>query len=323
MRVCLFFYKSLPFSEGMKKEKEIMKKSIVARILATITVLMLVTSSASAAAAHPVFKAENGQLVLVGTMEETAAKMPVASGTLVKQNARAIIDYSNTTDGYVMVKFTGTTNTRIKIQIAGPSYSTKKLIYTYDMKVGEWTVFPLTDGNGQYKVTVLENTSGTKYAQVLTESFQVAMRDQFAPFLQPSQRVSFDKAPNAVAKAAELIGNETDMDNLKKINKVYNFVASNFSYDHQLAATVKSGYLPVLDNTLATQKGICYDYAALMTGMLRSQNVPCKMVFGYVNGEYHAWVNVWNGSEWVRMDPTINPSAQFAKTLTYQEVYFF
>lgn len=249
--------------------------------------------------------------------------MPVASGTLVKQNSRAVIDYSNTKDGYVMVQFTGTTATRIKVQISGPSTATSQLKYTYDLPVGAWTTFPLSDGNGQYTVTVLENTSGTKYAQVLSQSFQVAMTDEFAPFLRPNQYVNYEVAPNTVAKAAELVAGETDL--LVKVGKIYDFVVNNFTYDKQLAATVKSGYLPVLDSVLAAKKGICFDYASLMTGMLRSQGVPCKLITGYVptNGgtAYHAWISVWseetgwiegavyfNGSAWQRMDPTFASS---------------
>ena len=259
--------------------------------------------------------------------------MPVASGTLVKQNTRAIIDYSNTKDGYVMVKFTGTTATRIKVQIFGPSYAASQLKYTYDLPVGVWTTFGLTDGNGEYKVTVLENTTGTKYSLVLSETFQVAMTDEFAPFLRPNQYVNYEVAPNTVAKAAELVAGQTDL--LKKVEKVYDFVVNNFTYDKQLATTVQSGYLPVLDNVLAARKGICFDYAALMTGMLRSQGVPCKLITGYVpssggGSAYHAWISVWsqetgwvegaiffNGSSWQRMDPTFASANNSASMLQY------
>ena len=78
--------------------------------------------------------------------------MPQASGTTVKKNDRAVIDYSNISDGYVMVNFTGATSKRLKVQIAGPSTT-----YTYDLKAGQWATFPLSDGNGSYKTTVLEN----------------------------------------------------------------------------------------------------------------------------------------------------------------------
>ena len=68
-------------------------------------------------------------------------------------------------------------------------------------------------------------------------------------------------------------------------------------------------------------KGICFDYAALMTGMLRSQSVPCKLVVGYAGDVYHAWISVYSekdgwidnaiwfdGSTWKRMDPTFASS---------------
>ena len=258
--------------------------------------------------------------------------LPQASGTLVNQNSRAIIDYSNTQDGYVMVQFTGTTTQRLKVLVQGPSYATEsKLQYSYDLTPGEWTTFPLSDGNGSYTVMICENTVDTKYAMVLSQSFQVQLKDEFAPFLLPNQYVNYAAAPNTVAKAKELAGNETDP--LKLVAAVYDFVVDNFTYDKQLAATVQSGYLPVLDNVLSARKGICFDYAAVMTGMLRSLGVPCKLVTGYVpvgGGKtgYHAWISVWtekdgwvdgaiyfDGSVWKRMDPTFASSAKSSQSI--------
>ena len=247
--------------------------------------------------------------------------LPEASGKLVKENTRAVIDYSNTSDGYVMVKFTGTTSTRLKVQVTGPSTT-----YTYDLKVGAWATFPLSDGNGDYKTTVLENTTGTKYAQVLSVSYKVALADEFAPFLRPNQYVDYSAAPNTVAKAQELAGSESDP--LKQVEIIYDYVVKNFTYDKQLAATVKSGYLPVLDNVLAAKKGICFDYAATMAGMLRSVGVPCKLVVGYAGSAYHAWVSVWteetgwvegaiyfDGKAWQRMDPTFASSSNSSSAI--------
>lgn len=107
---------------------------------------------------------------------------------------------------------------------------------------------------------------------------------------------------------------------MEKVEKVYSFVVGNLTYDRELARNVKSGYLPDLDQVLAKGKGICFDYAALMTAMLRCQGIPCKLVTGYVGTEnpaYHAWISVWSeetgwvdgaiyfdGSAWQRMDPT-------------------
>ena len=107
----------------------------------------------------------------------------------------------------------------------------------------------------------------------------MTLEDEFAPFLRPNQYVDYGSAPNTVAKAAELTSGLAEP--LDKVKAVYDFVVENITYDKQLAASVQSGYLPVLDTVLAKKTGICFDYAALMTGMLRSQEVPCKLVVGY------------------------------------------
>ena len=249
---------------------------------------------------------------------------PEASGTAVEKNDKAEIDYSNITDGYVMARFTAATDKRLKVQVAGPTTT-----YNYDLPAGSWVTYPLSDGNGSYKVMVLENTTGSKYAVVVSVTFQVTLKDEFAPFLRPNQYVDYEKAPNTVAKAAELTQGVDDP--LAKVEKVYSFVVKTLTYDKEKAQTVKSGYLPVLDTVLAEKKGICFDYAALMAGMLRSQGVPCKLVVGYAGTAYHAWISVWtkengwvdgaiyfDGSTWQRMDPTFASSGkQSASIMAY------
>jgi len=249
---------------------------------------------------------------------------PVASGTLTAQNAKAVIDYSNTPDGYVMVQYTASTTKRLKAQVKGPSTT-----YTYNLTAGKWETFPLSDGNGSYQVVVYENISGTKYATVLSIFCTVTLEDEFAPFLRPNQYVDYGSAPNTVAKAAELTSGLAEP--LDKVKAVYDFVVENITYDKQLAASVQSGYLPVLDTVLAKKTGICFDYAALMTGMLRSQEVPCKLVVGYAGSAYHAWISVWSeetgwidgvvyfdGTSWQRMDPTFaSTGKQSASVMQY------
>lgn len=237
-----------------------------------------------------------------------------ASGVLQKAGNGAVIDYSNTKDGYVMVNHAQPSGQRLKVQVKGPTTT-----YTYNLSPQQWNVFPLSDGNGSYQVSVYKNVVDNKYAQLTSVGFGVELANEFAPFLRPNQYVNFCQESALVTIAAELTNGIADP--LAKVDQIYEFVISHLSYDKQKAATVASGYLPVLDLVLAEGKGICFDYAALMTGMLRSQGVPCKLVVGYAGTAYHAWISVWtegagwvdgviyfDGKIWHRMDPTFASS---------------
>jgi len=254
-------------------------------------------------------------------LAESPAALPLsvsaaAPGTAVKRSSDAVIDYSHAEDGYVMVCYTAETDRRLKAQIKGPTTT-----YTYDLTAGSWAAFPFSDGSGDYKVSLFKNVEGSKYASVLSKSLQVALRDEFAPFLHANQFVNYDAAPKTVAKAAELMGELADP--LQKVEAAYRFVVQGMTYDRELARTVKSGYVPVLDTVLEKKSGICFDYASLMTGMLRSQGVPCKLVVGYAGKTYHAWISVYteasgwvdgavffDGKTWQRMDPTFASSGK-------------
>ena len=245
------------------------------------------------------------------------ALMPVASGTTVLQNTKAKIDASNVADGYIMVAYTESTTSNIKVMMQGPTGT----VYYYDLSnSGAYEVFPLSDGNGKYTVNVCKNVSGTTYSVSYSTPINVTLKDEFAPFLLPNQYVNYNANSEVVKKAAELTANSTDT--LGKIEAIYNYVVGNFTYDYHRAETVQPGYLPNVDDVLAKRTGICFDYAAVMAAMLRSQNIPCKLVVGYAGTVYHAWINCYspeqgwmdaviyfNGSNWQRMDPTFASTA--------------
>ena len=99
-------------------------------------------------------------------------------------------------------------------------------------------------------------------------------------------------------------------------------------YDNKKAKTVQKGYLPNLNSLYKKKKGICFDYAATMTAMLRSQGVPTKLVIGYTGKTYHAWINVYSkkkgwitgaiyisGKKWKLMDPTFASTGKSSKSI--------
>lgn len=248
---------------------------------------------------------------------------PSADGVTVYQNDFASIDASNTSQGYVMVKYNGA-NEKVKLQITCPDQS----CYTYLISDrGAYDTFPLTAGNGSYALQVLENVAGDTYTVSLAQSINVSIEDEFLPFLYPNQYVNFHTDSKAVSKGSDL-AKDTYSD-LDVVQNIYNYVIKNISYDTEKAQNVSYGYVPDIDDTLSSKKGICFDYAALMTSMLRSQNIPTKLEVGYSGDAYHAWISTYiddkgwvddiiqfNGDTWQIMDPTLaatNDSAAVKK----------
>lgn len=237
--------------------------------------------------------------------------IPVASGISVYSNSLAAIDASNTSEGYVMVDYKGS-NQKVKLQITGPDTVT----YTYNLYTYTgYEAFPLSAGNGKYKVAVYENITGNQYSTALSETINVTITNTFGPNLYANQYVNFTANCKTVAKGAQLANNcDTDLD---VITKIYNYISSTISYDHYKANTVQSGYTPNVDTILESGTGICLDYAAVMASMLRSQCIPTRLEVGYAGTAYHAWISCYiteigwvngiiefDGSSWSLMDPT-------------------
>lgn len=254
----------------------------------------------------------------------------VASGEKVASNATCLIDYSNCKDGYVVVKYKKSTKKVLKVQTIANGKEDRT--YTYTIKPKKKEVIPLTEGNGTYKINVYLNLSGNEYVTVLSETIMVNLTDEFAPYIRPNQYVNYKKSTKVVKKAATLT--KKSKNDLAKVRKIYNYVVKTYRYDKKLARTVKSGYLPNLNKIYKKKKGICFDYAAVMTAMLRSQGVPTKLVIGYAGNEYHAWINVYSKKKgwitgaiyincntksgkvkWKLMDPTFASTSNSSKSV--------
>ena len=237
---------------------------------------------------------------------------PTAPGTNVERNEHAEIDFSNSADGYIMIRFLRPTEQRVMVRIEGPT----EMVFTYFLRTdGQHEVFPLSDGNGTYQVNVFENVDGNRFTLSLAATIDVNLYDEFAPFLRPNQFVNFNENTRAVALAAHLVDGLDDLHD--KVSAIFTFIIENIRYDIELAQTVQPGYVPDLDLVLERGKGICFDYASLMTAMLRSQSIPTRLVTGYAGTAYHAWIDVWSetegwinnviffdGQNWELMDPT-------------------
>lgn len=229
----------------------------------------------------------------------------------------ALVDLEHVAQGYIGVS--AKSDTRLKLQVFLGEEE-----YRYDVPAdGTPVIFPLQMGDGTYTVKVMEKVEDKKgYLPVYTTDFQVALEDEFQPFLRPSAYVDYDKDSDCVRLAAELAAQEEDA--LGVVGAVFDYICKNIVYDREKATMIQqekiTGYLPVLDDTLQTGKGICFDYASLVAAMLRSQGIPVKMVFGHVspNDVYHAW-NMFYTEEtgWVTVEYEVKAGSWNRLDLTF------
>ena len=248
--------------------------------------------------------------------------LPDSSGISVYGNDFISIDASNSSEGYIMLQYSGVAS-KVRLQVTTPDQT----VYSYCMTSEDYETFPLTGGDGNYHMEVYEHAFDDKYALSFSQDISVTLNDEFKPFLYPNQYVWFTPESKAVRLGMEL--SDKASDDLDYVEQVYNYVIENITYDEEFAAHIPVEYIPDIDQTLKTGTGICFDYASLMAALLRSQRIPTKLVVGYSGTVYHAWISVYlkeagwvdniiefDGNNWSLMDPTLaanNDSASVKK----------
>ncbi len=247
---------------------------------------------------------------------EKALLLPEASGTIVYEGAGVTIDASHTDQGYVMIRCEASEK-RLKARIA-----TSAQTYYYDLPGGEgYSVFPLQMGDGSYTVRVMEQVENDLYALRFGVELTVVLASETVPFLYPNQYVWYDASTKTVQKARELAQGLTSQTEIAQV--FYKYVVKHMTYDTKKAATVLKGYLPSADEALDSGTGICFDYAALLAVMLRSEGIPTKMLIGTVTPEnlYHSWNSVFLEGKWVWMDPTLDGTGHKEKDYITERIY--
>ncbi|MBO6240402.1 MAG: transglutaminase domain-containing protein [Butyrivibrio sp.] len=294
------------------KTKHIFAKRILI-VLSLLTLVLFGCDAKDRSHSADVSAEDSPASPVKGTRDNTpVCLVPEASGVTIYENELAHLDASNTSEGYVIVRYTGT-SPKVKLQITGPDETT----YTYNLnsEVPTDEVFPLQSGSGDYLINVYENIEKNQYSMVFSQMVGANIENEFSPFLYPNQYVNFSDNNAAVSKGAEL--SFACNNDLEVVSSIYNYIISNIEYDYEEAETVQSGYIPDIDEVLSTQKGICLDYAVLMSSMLRSQRIPTRMEVGYAGTAYHAWISTYiedigwvngiiefDGTKWSLMDPT-------------------
>jgi len=258
--------------------------------------------------------------------------VPTSKGELTEESENGVFDYSSSSDGYFMAKYTGeSTGDEADIVVLVMTPNPEHPQYQYNIpQDGQYYPFPFSEGNGRYTIGLYKRIQGLEYAQLMGMECEVSISDDLLPFLITNHKVRYSGKSLSVKLASELVKDNNEF--FSQVSEVYNYVIANVSYDTKKATAAANGeiplYIPDNDQILLSKEGICFDYATLTTAMLRSLEIPTKVVFGWASTGsgtdpvYHAWISVYSDETgwvdgiiefssdgWTRMDPTFSASS--------------
>lgn len=232
-----------------------------------------------------------------------------------------LLDISNIAQGY-LTAISDSKDTKMNVRLSDQD----NIVYSYSIAPGESAVIPFSSGSGTYQVCCYQQIDDTQYAALFADTLKVQLDNEFLPFLYPNQYVNFSPGCKASETALSIVPD--DATDIEVLQSIYAYVTQTLTYDSELAQNVAAGYLPDLNQVLLAKKGICFDYAALTTAMLRSRDIPCKLQIGYAGTVKHAWINVYirskgwvdkaiefSGDSWSRMDPTFDSNSEDKETI--------
>lgn len=212
------------------------------------------------------------------------------------------IDKSEANQGTLKVLYHNSDVTKAKLLISKDGQKT----YYNLSNSNEYDVFSLQLGNGDYQIAIYENVYSTKYRKVYDDTVSVTIKeeDKTNIYVKANSTVRYTEESKAAKLAKELTKDAKSDEEKAKI--IHDYIIENITYDYNKAKKLSSSYVPDIDAVLADGKGICYDYAAVYAGMLRSVGVQVKLIKGYsaVTTAYHAWNQVYLDGRWVIVDAT-------------------
>ncbi len=229
------------------------------------------------------------------------------------------INFDKAELGIVQVFYNNRLEKKMKLVV---QLDDQKYIYNVFNNQG-YVNYPLQLGDGIYRVTLYENTTGTKYKKITSKSALVELENENNVYLQSILEVNWNEEDESIVLADELVAAALEekqskvREDLREkvtlsqdeiIEVIYDFVIHNIDYDYDKIDGLDYSYVPDNDATLELGTGICYDYSSLLASMLRSQGVPVKMTKGYAKTSdvYHAWNEIYleNEERWIVVDTT-------------------
>ena len=169
----------------------VLKKIKIKRIMSLIVVCLVILSMGK------YFQVDSYAYNPIPTVDINTAStpvfydfpQPVATGKMTEYGNNVEIDYSNTSDGYIMARLLKPSMKQVIIRLTSPT----DVVYTFLLNtVRGFTVIPLSYGDGIYTIEICKLLEGNLYAIVSAFEFNVILSDDLAPFLRASQYINFN-----------------------------------------------------------------------------------------------------------------------------------
>lgn len=239
----------------------------------------------------------SGIVLTCCTVFGETAKWPAHSSNGEKTNSKLKVDVGNASEGYFMAAVTSKSKHNMKLRVEKDGQT-----LTYDLdNTGNFEVFPFQLGSGKYDLSLWENVSGKKFSSAGKISVNVKLKREDGAFLYPNQYVNYGKNDQVVGMSLKVCRDKEGKEAYTAIKK---YITENFRYDYVKAATIKPSVLPDIQTCFTKKTGVCQDLSAVMVSMLRVQGIPSRLVIGYADKIYHAWVVCEVEGKKVLFDPT-------------------
>lgn len=235
----------------------------------------------------------------------SASVWPAPEGSIMASDGKLTLDLSGSENGYFLA-MAEAADKPYKLRV---EHDGTKLTYLVSTP-GDYEVFPLQLGSGDYTVSLYQNTSGKKYSPVGTVTFTASLAREDAAFLAPNQLVMYAQDSPAVALSEEICAGKNS--ERERFEAIRSYVQTHFVYDYVRYAsefTEGSDALPRVDRCAEEGKGVYQDLAAMTACMLRAQGIPTRFVTGYVDKQLHAWNVLFLDGQEILYDPSVDLNA--------------
>ena len=189
--------------------------------------------------------------------------------------------------------------------------------------------YPLTHGAGEYMLRIFAVQVDGTYTQVFSDNF-VAEFETNEPYKYTNVFSMYSANSVAIKKAYALT--KSDSSNEEKAIKIKKYIDNNISYDYEkeeaVLELIKNNNISLfssefvdIDYIYNEERGICSDFAALFSVMMKSVGVPTREVRGYTwasGSKYHSWNEYLDDfGEWV----TIETGSKILNNRYYRDAY--